>query len=77
MKISEIKIVREICVAIPQNDAYRIIQNEKHRASYIAQYGDVDVVLNQYGRYDVEAFAEGRASYTAAKAADCAIWGCE
>lgn len=77
MKISEIKIVREVYVAVPNSDTFRIIGKESHRASYIAQFGDVEV--NDIGNrfYDVTQFADSRAVYTAAKTKDCEFFGCE
>ena len=66
------------CHVETRTDAHQILLTESHRAAYVAEYGNVEVEYNaEYKYWRVPAFAAEVAAYTAAKAKDCAIWGCE
>ena len=61
-----------------KTDAYQVIWNEWSLQCYLDKFGDVEVEWDsEWKVYRVPAFADRIASYTAAKAKDCARWGCE
>jgi hypothetical protein len=85
MKISEIKIetkqVRSWQSSTgfhveTKTDAYQVIDTEKRREMYIAQYGDVETVYDErFKVYRVPAFKAEIEAYTKMKAAHCARYG--
>ena len=85
MKISNLKFTTEMLndvwkghsVEMPKTDAHRMVSNPKAAANYIAEFGDVEIVLNtEYSpRWEVAAFAEGRAEYGKLKQAYCDQFG--
>lgn len=84
MKISDLKVLGAETVFVETNtDSLRHISREWDKDQFIAEFGDVEIVLNTShpwkGRkvYSVPAFAESRKAYSEAKAKECAIWGCE
>ena len=61
-----------------KTDAYHVIWDEWSLQCYLRQFGDVEVKWDsEHKVYRVPAFTDRIASYTAAKAKDCARWGCE
>jgi hypothetical protein len=77
MRLSDILLIREIRVETT-SDAYRIIASERDRASYVGEYGDVEVEHDpEYDVFRVPAFRAAIDEYTELKAADCRRWGCE
>ena len=74
MKISELQLPFRVETT---SDAVAIIDTEFQRNAYIEQYGDVDALVNDAAPLWVPEFAQQIAEYTAAKASDCAKWGCE
>ena len=64
-------------VDLPKTDARRMVSNPKAAADFIANFGDVEIVLNtEYSpRWKVAAFAEGRAEYGKLKQAYCDQFG--
>ena len=85
MKVSNLKFTTEMLsdvwkghsVELPKSDALRLVSNPKAAADFIAEYGDVEIVLNtEYApRWKVAAFAEGRAEYGKLKQAYCDQFG--
>lgn len=75
MKISQLTLPARVETT---TDAYAELTSEYHRDNYIGRYGDMTVTYDSVCRvYRVPVWAEQIASYTAAKARDCAIHGCE
>ena len=63
-------------VEMPKTDAQRCVSSPEAAARFIAEFGDVEIVLDEkYGHYAVPAFAEGRAEYSKLKQADCDRYG--
>ena len=86
MKVSNLEFTAEMSksvwsghrVEMPNTDAQRYVSSDKAATDFIAEFGDVEIVLDEkYGHYAVSAFAESRKRYSDAKAIDCARWGCE
>lgn len=84
MKISDLKVLGAKEVFVETNtDSLRHISREWDKEQFIAEFGDVEIILNPSypwkGQkvYSVPSFAERRAAYSASKAKECAIWGCE
>ena len=85
MKISNLKFTAEMLenvwaghsVEMPNADAHRIVSNPKAAANYIAEFGDVEIVLNtEYSpRWEVAAFKAGRDEYGKLKQAYCNQYG--
>ena len=81
MKVSNLKFTTEMLndvwkghsVEMPKTDALRIVSNPKAAADYIAEFGDVEIVLNtEYApRWKVAAFKVGRDEYGKLKQAYC------
>ena len=73
MKISNLKFTAEMLenvwaghsVEMPKTDAHRIVSNPKAAANYIAEFGDVEIVLNtEYApHWQVAAFKVERDEY--------------
>lgn len=84
MKASEIRfsengscgLIGRFYLELPNTDAILDITCNQNVQYFVEKFGDVEVVQSR-NRFNVPAFAAGRESYSAAKAADCAIWGCE
>ena len=85
MKISNLKFTAEMLenvwaghsVEMPKTDAHRIVSNPKAAANYIAEFGDVEIVLNtEYApHWQVAAFKAGRDEYGKLKQAYCDQFG--
>ena len=61
-----------------KTDAYQVVWNEYSLQMYLESFGDVEVEWdNKYKVYRVPAFRAEIEKYTAVKAAQCKIWGCE
>ena len=85
MRVSELKFTPEMlenawkghAVEMPKTDALRYVSNPKAAADFVANFGDVEIVLNtEYSpRWKVPAFAEGRAEYGKLKQAYCNQFG--
>jgi hypothetical protein len=64
-------------IELPDTDTQLIVTSKKDLFEFLYAYGDVKVEFDPlYRVYRVPAFAEGRAQYTAAKAAYCRKYGC-
>jgi len=85
MKISNLKFTTEMLndvwkghsVEMPKTDAHRMVSNPKAAANYIAEFGDVEIVLNtEYApHWQVAAFKVGRDEYGKLKQAYCDQFG--
>ena len=85
MKVSNLKFTTEMLndvwkghsVEMPKTDALRIVSNPKAAADFIAEFGDVEIVLNtEYApRWKVAAFKVGRDEYGKLKQAYCNQYG--
>ena len=85
MKVSNLKFTTEMLndvwkghsVEMPNADAHRIVSNPKAAANYIAEFGDVEIVLNtEYApHWQVAAFKAGRDEYGKLKQAYCNQYG--
>ena len=85
MKISDLEFTTEMlsdvwkghAVELPKSDAHRMVSNPKAAADYIAEYGDVEIVLNtEYApHWEVAAFKVGRDEYGKLKQAYCNQFG--
>ena len=63
-------------IQMPKTDAQRYVSSVESAAKFIAEFGDVEIVLDEYyGHYAVPAFAEGRAEYSKLKGEVLASWG--
>ena len=81
MKVSNLEFTAEMLndvwkghsVEMPKTDALRMVSNPKAAADFIAEFGDVEIVLNtEYApRWKVAAFAESRGEYGKLKQAYC------
>ena len=81
MKISSLEFTTEMLndvwkghsVEMPKTDALRIVSNPKAAADFIAEFGDVEIVLNtEYApHWEVAAFKAGRDEYGKLKQAYC------
>ena len=81
MKVSDLKFTTEMLndawkghsVEMPKTHALRSVSNPKAAAAFIAEFGDVTIVLNtEYApRWTVAAFAESRGEYGKLKQAYC------
>ena len=87
MRVSELKFTPEMRenvwkghkIEMPKTDALRYVSNPKAAASFIANFGDVEIVLNtEYSpRWEVPAFKTERDEYCKLKQAHCERWGSE
>ena len=87
MKISNLEFTTEMLenvwkghsVEMPKTDALRIVSNPKAATNFIAEFGDVEIVLNtEYSpRWEVPAFKTERDEYCKLKQAHCERWGSE
>ena len=87
MKVSELKFTPEMlenawkghAVEMPKTDALRYVSNPKAAADFVANFGDVEIVLNtEYSpRWEVPAFKVERDEYCKLKQAHCERWGSE
>ena len=87
MKVSELKFTPEMlenawrghAVEMPKTDALRYVSNPKAATDFIANFGDVEIVLNtEYSpRWEVPAFKVERDEYCKLKQAHCERWGSE
>jgi hypothetical protein len=85
MKVSNLKFTTEMLndvwaghsVEMPKTDALRLVSNPKAAADFIAEFGDVEIVLNtEYSpRWEVAAFKVGRDEYGKLKQAYCDQFG--
>jgi len=85
MKISSLEFTTEMLndawkghsVEMPKTDALRSVSNPKAAAAFIAEFGDVEIVLNtEYApRWKVAAFKVGRDEYGKLKQAYCDQFG--
>ena len=85
MKISSLEFTTEMLndvwkghsVELPKTDARRYVSNPKAAADYIAEYGDVEIVLNtEYApHWEVAAFKAGRDECGKLKQAYCDQFG--
>ena len=84
MKVSNLKFTTEMLndvwkghsVEMPKTNAHRMVSNPKAAANYIAEFGDVEIVLDKkYGHYAVPAFAESREEASKLKQAYCEQYG--
>jgi hypothetical protein len=84
MKVSQIRfselgscgLIGRFYIELPKTDALLDLTSNRIVLMFIEAYGDLEVVQSG-NRFNVPAFAAGREKFTAAKTADCAIWGCE
>ena len=85
MRVSDLEFTTEMLndvwkghsVDLPKTDARRMVSNPKAAADYIAEYGDVEIVLNtEYSpRWEVPAFKVERDEYGKLKQAYCNQYG--
>ena len=85
MKVSNLKFTTEMLndvwkghsIEMPNADAHRLVSNPKAAANYIAEFGDVEIVLNtEYApHWQVAAFKVGREEYGKLKQAYCNQYG--
>ena len=84
MKVSDLKFTKKMRenawlghrVEMPKTDAQRYVSSIDAVRKFIAEFGDVEIVLDQkYGHYAVPAFAEGREAYGKLKQAYCNQYG--
>ena len=87
MRVSELKFTPEMlenawrghAIEMPKTDALRYVSNPKAATDFIANFGDVEIVLNtEYSpRWEVPAFKTERDEYCKLKQAHCERWGSE
>jgi len=86
MKVSDLEFTAEMStstwaghgVEMPKTDAQRYVGSDKAASDFIAEFGDVEIVLDEkYGHYAVPAFKAGRDEYCKLKQAHCERWGSE
>ena len=86
MKVSNLKFTTEMSenvwrghrVEMPKTDALRYVSSDKAAADFIANFGDVEIVLDEkYGYYAVPTFKVERDEYSKLKQAHCERWGSE
>ena len=86
MKVSDLEFTTEMSenvwrghrVEMPKTDAQRYVSSDKAATDFIAEFGDVEIVLNEkYGHYAVPAFKVERDEYCKLKQAHCERWGSE
>ena len=84
MRVSDLEFTTEMSqsvwaghrVEMPKTDAQRYVSSDKAAADFIAEFGDVEIVLDEkYGHYAVPAFAESREEYSKIKQAYCEQYG--
>jgi len=84
MKISDLEFTTEMStstwaghrVEMPKTDALRYVSSDKAATDFIAEFGDVEIVLNEkYGYYAVPAFKAERDEYSKLKQAYCDQFG--
>ena len=84
MKVSDLKFTKKMRenawlghrIQMPKTDAQRYVSSIDAVRKFIAEFGDVEIVLDQkYGHYAVPAFAEGREAYSKLKQAYCNQFG--
>ena len=81
------EVMKDIPLPIPvsrgiqietKTDAYQVVWNEYSLQMYLESFGDVEVECDsEWKVYRVPAFRDEIEKYTAVKAAQCKIWGCE
>lgn len=80
MLASDIKIVDEVLIQLPNDDSYQVIRDQFSLQQFVRSYGNVVVELmdtRRNNQYSVPAFAESRKRFSEIKTADCERWGCE
>ena len=84
MKVSDLEFTTEMSqsiwaghrVEMPKTDALRYVGSDKAAADFIAEFGDVEIVLDEkYGHYAVPAFKVERDEYSKLKQAYCDQFG--
>jgi hypothetical protein len=85
MKVSDLEFTTEMLndawkghkIEMPKTDALRHVSNPKAAADFIANFGDVEIVLNtEYSpRWEVPAFKTERDEYGKLKQAYCDQFG--
>jgi hypothetical protein len=85
MKVSNLEFTTEMLenvwkghkIEMPKTDALRCVSNPKAAADFIANFGDVEIVLNtEYSpRWEVPAFKTERDEYSKLKQAHCDQFG--
>ena len=66
------------CAVETTGDCNRILYNEVQREYYLSEFGDVEVVYDEYYKiYRVAAHEVQRAEYIASKAKHCMQYGAE
>ena len=84
MKVSDLKFTKKMRenawlghrVEMPKTDAQRYISSIDAVRKFIAEFGDVEIVKDEYyGHYAVPAFAKGRAEASELKRAYCERYG--
>ena len=85
MRVSDLEFTTEMLsdvwaghsVELPKTDARRMVSNPEAAADYIAEYGDVEIVLNtEYApHWEVAAFKVERDEYSKLKQAYCNQFG--
>jgi hypothetical protein len=80
MRVSELEFPKDMGlghrIQMPKTDAQRYVSSVESAAKFIAEFGDVEIVLDEYyGHYAVPAFAEGRKEYSKLKGEVLASWG--
>ena len=79
MLASDIEIVDEVLIQLPNNDSYQVIRDQFSLQQFIRSYGNVAVerMNTRNNQYSVPAFTESRKRFSEAKTADCDKWGSE
>jgi len=63
-------------IQMPKTDAQRYVSSVESAAKFIAEFGDVEIVKDDYyGHYAVPAFKAGRDAYSKLKQAYCNMHG--
>ena len=84
MRVSDLEFTTEMStstwaghrVEMPKTDALRYVSSDKAATDFIAEFGDVEIVLDEkYGHYAVPAFKVERDEYCKLKQAHCEIYG--
>jgi len=86
MKISDLQFTAEMkqntwlghSVEKPNDDAHRMVANERHAQEFVDSFGDVEIVWNErYKYWAVPEFADSRKRYSDIKQVHCDRYGCE
>jgi hypothetical protein len=67
----------EHLLPLPNTDAYMVVKTIRDSIAYVAKAGVSSFYKDENGFWQAPELNEGRNAYTARKAADCRIWGCE